>query len=452
MIKFNDDNVFTGYIKQMLHSFNLPNVRVYKKGSFLYDGELFIRDNYIQIYNEDSKTFSNIIPFSYNKPLLNYTKNLKIENILYDSHTHEYLGEYLRFIRDFHNLDLMSMYNCFSDNIISSIKLNFGEKKDKVFESDTTNYKIYSVPVKFGKKYTIAISCIQPIELICALYSKSVIEDKSDKLVTPITTTLNNLTYKKVNLSDFKNPFIYDCLLNDQFKNKFLYDHEDYLRLFIKIPNNNRSSIVILEGEYLNTNKKYPNNQLNGKWQHATTVVNYDKSYSVEGDLEPTIINESGEDKEYSYYDVPLEYITQVNKNKDIIKDNDELYKVKLTTSLQLLELNSTISYGFADRLIEYLTKNTVTKSEEISDNIERMQKQLVRRKRESYNEEDEMYYKKGLSSYKKDGIWEEKYRNVLYDIASQEGLIDDKFDVLGYMDKDIESKLGNDINIYEKE
>ncbi len=121
MIKFNDNNIITGCIKQILTTFNLPSLRVYTEDSFLYERALYIKDNYIYKYTQgELKPF---IPFNFNKPILNYTKNLKITNLIYDSHTHEYLGDYLRFLRDYKHLDLMSMYNCFSDNVVHNLNM-----------------------------------------------------------------------------------------------------------------------------------------------------------------------------------------------------------------------------------------------------------------------------------------------------------------------------------------
>ena len=64
-------------------------------------------------------------------------------------------------------------------------------------------------------------------------------------------------TYKKIPFSDFKKPFIYNNLNKESLKVKDLAQHEDELKLFIKLPINNSTSIVVLEGEYLNTNNKY---------------------------------------------------------------------------------------------------------------------------------------------------------------------------------------------------
>jgi hypothetical protein len=47
MFKFNSDNIFTGYLKQLLHDFNLPKFRVYTKE----------QADYVQNYNSRVKKY-----------------------------------------------------------------------------------------------------------------------------------------------------------------------------------------------------------------------------------------------------------------------------------------------------------------------------------------------------------------------------------------------------------
>ena len=102
------------------------------------------------------------------------------------------------------------------------------------------------------------------------------------------------------------------------------------LKLIIKLPATNNSSIVILEGNYTTYNDSVAK-AANGK--SLLKVVN------------KTVIN---------YEDL--------NSLKELTD--------KLITPLQLLRTNTGESYPFADRLLEYIIGNAITVNEEIADNV----------------------------------------------------------------------------------
>ena len=256
MYNFNNNNIFTGYIKQLLKSFNLPMCPVLQSQTEAerYNGisgiTYILNDQVVRQYNGTTTAET----FIYNKEIPNFTKKLQITNTIYDTYTHEYLGDYLRFLRDYNHIDLMSMYNCFSNNICTnlSIKISLNNSTEAVFNTTDTNYKIYMVPVKAFKSYTIAIDANEPIEVACGLYGKKSYGGIIDG------------TYKKFNNISFKSPVVYDKLTSittTQARAQAVKFEKD-LKLFIKVPFNNNSSIVILEGVYLNTNDDYlePNN------------------------------------------------------------------------------------------------------------------------------------------------------------------------------------------------
>ncbi len=454
MIKFNSDNIYVGYIKQLLSKFNLPTVKCYNKDLPLCDGLLYIKDNYIQRYNSASDSFDPVVPFAFNKEILNYTKNLKIKNILYDSHTHEYLGEYLRFIRDFKHVNLMSMYNCFSNVLVDSLYVKLNETEE--FKTENHKYKIYCFPVKFFREYTIALSSIEPVEIMCGFYTKSFLDSTEISDVN-----VSNLTHMKINECDFKNPYVFNLLKNNSFNKKILLEHEKDLKMFIKLPLDNNTSIVVLEGSYLNTNSRLPNNKTK-KWENSSTVINYKKPLKV---LDKVKVGNIVYPYEYAAYD-PIKQENVITYQYYYTEtENDLLNDINYLSSLQLLEINSNTSFPFADRLTEYLVDNPITKIESIPDNIERLQMELKRRKEEGFTKEFPLYTngsevssyttgytQKGISNFKNKGIWEDKYKAVLYDIAKETSVLDNNFDVLGYLDRNIETKLGSDIDIYSKE
>lgn len=429
MYKFNNNTIVTGYIKQLLATFNLPNYRIYTKKQRKYAEEYgtelnvistikrrddktypdhmryipYIKDSVIQYYvtneaGEDPHWEADVNHvYYYNKPELNYTRNLQIKNNIYDYYTHEYLGDYLRFIRDYNNIDLMPLYNCFSDRICPSIDMEINGSK---FDSSDSNYKIYMFPVKLFQQYTIAIDATdKPVEICCGLYDKTL--DCRDKL-----KPIYKRTYKRYNTMKFKSPVLYTLLDSDHLAKTDitameLAQVEKNLKMFIKIPVNNKSSITVLEGNYT---------------KHNNNI--YKIKFKLDDDGQK-IVDTTG---------LPGSYLHSWDKITNKIVTNfanfgpdDEFNPI---TPLQLLMLNTGASYPFADRLVEYLVGNVITELDTCEDNIKRVHKVM----------QGNGYY---FDEY---GLWENKMRPILYDyINNHKNTTEVNHDILGYVDKDVE-------------
>ena len=335
--------------------------------------------------------------YAYNLKIRNYTKNLKIQNNVYDSYTHEYLGDYLRFQRDYRNINLMPLYNCFSNTLCPRLNISFDVVTDTInsdtsevikgytakFDTRETNYKIYMIPIKLFQKYTIAIDCFTDVEVCCGFYGKYQYGSAYD--------TVAEDTYKCFNSMLFNKPVLYDPAAGlkkylDPRHPLEIAQHESDLKLFIKLPISNKSSIVILEGDYT----EYT----------PSTII----KYSPANDDNFIVVNNR----------------TQVNFDGDL----DENIK-HLVTPIQLLAQNTGISYPFADRLIEYLVGNAVTPVDDISDNIKRAKK-VINAKTNALRDDE--------------GVWEEIMQLILYNYASNNFNVRINHDILGYVDKDTES------------
>ncbi len=478
MLKFDNTHIFTGFLKQKLASVNIPMCKIYTKEFADYyrlhgkedprvvesldtvvyskdDIRLATRVNYLrnnEIYNYFwnyvdfdknpdlgyNKTFwkrASSIYYDQNDAVPGLTKTLHSPGHVYDKTTHEYLGEYLRFLRDYHNINLMSLYNCFNNSICSNINTEFKfNNTTVVFNAQDEKYKIYAIPVKLFANYTIAIDSYQGVELFCGLYNNRL--DESDKS----KTSLFIKTYEKRSKTTFNQPFLFSkldvenwrhedelCVVTDKdepLKEKLkinnnivsrwdIINRERDLKLFIKVPVSCKSSIVILEGDFrgFNNVKYAPNTNRTsesfGIWQYQQnhTVLNFNSNELNAADF------------------------TSINK-------------------AQLLEFNTGESYPFADRLIEYLVGSATTPIDEIADNIKRAQRVM----------------KQNQHYFKIEGIWENKMQKIIYDYVTNTGPIDlsedkktliDKrtgyhhslghrsksnlYDVLGYIDKDAE-------------
>jgi hypothetical protein len=328
MFKFDNTHIFTGYLKQMLSSFNLPTCRVYTREFARYlkqTGKEDPRviesfDNVVHHtestadrkhtdrkrtafranYLKGDELYNYFWPFDQSKPLSNHnscywkqisnisyhkdenvpglTRHLNSAGNTYDSATHEYLGDYLRFLRDYYNVNLMSLYNCFNNKICNNLYYQHTRKMTSVedkasnvqtyslFDSRDSRYRIYAIPVKLFSDYTIAIDCNQEIEMFCGFYNTTL--DNSDK-----NSDFHNKTYYKTRRTFFKRPFLYDKLNvkywpfeqtleastrkacpqlvdNETITRWDIANKEQDLKLFIKIPASCKSSIVVLEGDF----------------------------------------------------------------------------------------------------------------------------------------------------------------------------------------------------------
>lgn len=371
MIKFNDENIFVGEIKQLLSHFNLPKFPIYSKDVNYSEGQFYLKNNTVYIIKNGVET--KVSNYYFNKELLNLTRNLEIRNLIYDTYTHVYLGEFLRFIRDYLNLDLMSLYNCFTNKTANNININ---KNNIIFNSNSTDCVIFEVPIKYDKQYTIAIDCSTKIELLPCILTDNSLKIKDEDIY------VNN--YQTISNSLFKKPFIYNSPKKQDLGKVNWYEKERNLKLLLKVPSNCTSSVVILEGDYrLNAN---------------------------------VIISTPYKEK-----------ITKV-----IFDNNKNISKLTLPTKSQLLYLNTKTVNLLADKLVAYLLQNVITHIDAVTDNIKYVQHKLI--EMEYLDKNKNMYF----------GVWDDNIRKAIYQLAKNTSikntkLIDNSFDLLFYVDKDIE-------------
>lgn len=410
MYNFNENNIITGYIKELLHNFNLPTCEVflpnqtvvYPDTNYIYNDflirtrssvEVGVYDDIIIHKNAPTDMADYVCPYVYGKQILGITKNLKLNTILYDTYTHEYLGNYLRFLRDFKGLDLLMLYNCFSNRLVTNLLYND-------FDAEDLRYKIYAVPIKFDRKYLIGLESDSQIEIACGLFDDNI---QVSSINTGKDAEENSLYakshkfYSSVHLND-PITFSIDSMTLDN--NKLLKEYESCLVLFIKIPTQNKSTISIIET--FGTASQFK--------QH------------IDGGVSDMVVPKSG----------VLDY----------------------PTKLSLFKINDNISYPFATRLLEYLFGQTIDLTEQIGDNIERVQLQLLSTKQYTQNGAR-------LGKIKGFGVWSDSIRSTINKILSykkefgeasvtrgstkevfKQSANSKLYDLTGFVDKDVEELI----------
>lgn len=390
MDKFFKETLFTNFIKYTLKENPLPIYKIIRENDYMVEGVTYTHKDKIlkctqsgvfsYTLGEDVAKFTTIATYSPKAYSPKYTYNYISHINYYDYETHRYFGEYLRQLENIYNLNLLPLYNCFSYYEVNNITLT-ETVSNGVLTKNKEDYRVFLIPIKFDRTYTIALESDIPILLKPIFYEKELLKDMLDQ---PIIDCLNSDTLIKKGSTNFKQPFTYSLGVKDISPYSFLtyykdgdinhpmydklYEYERYLYLAIQIPVDNKSSISILEGNY------------------------------TDNTSENNVIDMSCFDKTF---------------NSNILNNN-----------LSLLAINDGVIKPFSDKLIQYILNNTIDSREIWGDNVKRIEEQI------NYNPE-----------YK--GFWSDYLRYVLntkYKELIKENNKFNKYDILGYVDDDIEN------------
>lgn len=419
--KFFTNTLEGDFVKALVRNFPIPVIPTVRDGDYVIENCLYIyRNNVIKVTKSgilsgkrnyiyaicsnrvlcsDSTLVSDsglvsadyeerdFYRFGFSYP--NVTESYISKNSYYDSDTHYYLGQYLRALRDIIHIDLMPFYNCFSHKYIDNLNIVAGTKevdnlediyfKPPYYKLEPNNkYKTYIVPIKFNKKYTIAIDSTKEVRF------KSIVYDGFNMVRSPnggyITDELTDRSVIMTSTS-FNKPFLYEISNYDA----NIQQHEKNLNLVIQISKDVTSSIVVLEGDYT------------------------DPSYKI-----------------YNHENIDdLSYVQA-----------DNLFLSKL----QLLLINDRNSYAFSDRLIEYLLINAITQQDEISENIARVQTYISDSSKSNNYVKVGRYEYQPYKKAETLGVWDARLRAALYEIYMFNGSY--KYDINGYVDKNVEKLI----------
>ena len=402
--KFFEDTYVSKTINNILANSYLYTIPTVAYGDYIVKDCDYVYKNFVIKCNEDGNLSNNfsVIKMIDNKGYYeNITHRVNPKYGFYSMETHEKLGNYLRQIRDIYELDLMPFYNCFSYRMLSNYHLVDDVQENNkhnfiIIEQPSKSSKIFLVPIKFDKPYTVAIESSTPVLIKPVLYDgQSFIKNSTNRPYEYAHDFIANSSIYKVN-TNFAFPFIVNIPIKNQIyemdgENQVqvdmaseLYKYSNSLYLMIQMSAENKSSIVVLEGDYTETN--------------ARRVIS-----------DPSSVQDTETEQIY----VP---------NSTTISNME--FNRTMISNLSLLKYNDGTCYPFADRLVEYLVRNVINNTEELFGNIEWVQNSL------GYNKHSEYL-----------GVWDNNIRERIYNFyMNDENYV--PIDNNGYVDKDVENLM----------
>lgn len=286
--EFYRNTIQSNFIKYILQQTYIPtvpftcNINHVTKDCTYIDNGYFVKAKVSQDLNDIrdriakgslyQNYFTKFAPYIFGKQYIGLTTNYESNTDVYDPETHFYLGQYLKAYKAYYNIDLFPYYNCFSDEYLSGVSLI---KKDSMpfvecVDKADPNYKIVSIPISLCQEYTIAIDC--PSEVImCPVFvgKKGILEEQTRILQSSLLVAPHPMVHEKSNYIfnqlSFNNPvyFFSPCIPGVYDKAQLaLPQYEKYLRLLIRLPIQNSSTITVLQGHFRNV-KSYQNKLMN---------------------------------------------------------------------------------------------------------------------------------------------------------------------------------------------
>lgn len=435
--KFYDDTIVTRFIKYLLATTYVPLVRVWKPKDFaikgfhyLYDGRIVKALNTGNL--ESIKDFDVMKLYIPSKSYFGINSTYVSNSNSYDSVTHRWLGNYLRFLRDYYNLNLMPFYNCFCGEFLNNIDfakvtIDNSTYMGIVSGVKNTNYKIAIIPVKFGTTYNLAVECDSPVEYMYGFYGpKGLIEDPTNILITGIGmsyyTKLPSISFT----APVKVPAIEWTLMSDYTTQ--IAQYEKYLRLFVRIPANVNTSVTVIEGDISRYNtlcgisSECAIKRFTPKTGMSTNMLNTCNTKDTNGISVPAVT---------MYFDK----ISDTDNRVDYTNRPES----ECLSPLGLLQWSDGYTYAFSNRLIEYLLLNVIDSQESINKNIERVQDRIT-----SYKMSNRNLFPKYRGAFTP-GVWDENIQKYIYSLRksvekSPRG--NPSVDYNGYVDKDTETIL----------
>lgn len=428
--RFYDNTAVTMFIKALLSQTNIPLVHVWNPGDFVIKDMVYItKGNIVQALQtgiansiKEFKIIDIYIPSKF-YPNINSPFYSNIES--YDPTTHYWLGKYLRFVRDYYDVNLMPLYNCFTGEVVSNV--NFSEL-GVISGSVDNRYRIIAVPIQFGTTYNLAVDSDLPIEYIMGFYGpKGLLQIQTEKL-----NSIKN-TYTVIPSLQFTSPY---CIPPFEWSEliqttRMIGQFERYLRLFIKIPADSISSVVVIEGDI--SRKSYLPNMSDDE-----AAAQFSSKSGVYTNLLPTCNSKSVKG-------VPLYTNTLYFNKRNAQSPSENAYQnftgrpiEQCVGPLGLLQWTDSYIYAFSNTLIEYLLLNAITKDSSIGDNIEYVQQRISSSDMSSAN-----LFPRYSESYTV-GVWDDSMQKYLYTlrnaVKSPKGV--SCIDNLGFVDKNLETIL----------